>query len=220
MSRRILIRTDIYNFKEVISMNYNACNEDDNREQCPDIKKFTGLQVRLINKFRMLWEQHDVWTRSTIMSIVFDLPDLNLVIERLLRNPIDFGRVFKVFYGFRAASKFSTLLTEHLTLAAALVEAAKAGDDQGAAEIEKKWYQNADEIAAFLGSINPFWSEEEWREMMHEHLKLVKAEAVDILTGNYSAGIAVYDEIERQTLEMADMMSKGIFKQFPCQFAE
>ena len=197
-------------------MFYNKCNK-----KCHlPTKKFTKSQVRLINKFRKLWEQHDVWTRSTIMSIAFNLPDLNLVIERLLRNPVDFGRVFAKYYGSKIGSEFSKLLRAHLVIAAQLVEAAKAGDTEAAAEAERKWYQNADEIAAFLASINPFWSEEEWRKMMHQHLKLVKAEAVDILTGNYSAGIAVYDEIEEQTLEMADMMAKGIFKQFPNRFTE
>lgn len=104
---------------------------------------------------------------------------------------MDYGRVFEIYYGYNTA-----------------------------AEYEKKWYKNADEIAAFLGSINPFWSEEEWRKMMHEHLMLVNSKAVDILSGNYAAGIAVYDEIERQTLRMADMISKGIFNQFPNEFAE
>ncbi|MGE5396539.1 MAG: hypothetical protein ACM3MK_03260 [Chitinophagales bacterium] len=37
---------------------------------------------------------------------------------------------------------------------------------------------------------------------------------VDYLTGKYAAGVAVYDDIEKQTLEMADMMAEGIFKKF------
>ncbi|MDD2234849.1 MAG: hypothetical protein PHZ11_08795 [Desulfitobacteriaceae bacterium] len=49
-------------------------------------------------------------------------------------------------------------------------------------------------------------------------MKLVNSEAVDYLTGKYAAGVAVYDKIEKQTLEMADMMAKGIFKQFPNRF--
>lgn len=110
------------------------------------------------------------------------------------------------------------MLTAHLVIAKQLVVAAKSGDNQAETEIEEKWYKNAVEIAAFLCKINPFWSEEEWIKMMHEHLELVKTEAVYILTGNYSPGIVVYDEIEIQTLEMADMMAKGIFKQFHCRF--
>lgn len=175
---------------------------------------FTMSHVRLINKFRKLWEQHDVWTRATITSIAFGLPDLNLVERRLLRNPVDFGRVFEIYYGPKIASEFCSLLRSHLVIAAQLVEASKNGDLRTAAEAEREWYENADEIAALLGCINPYWSEEEWRRMMHRHLSLVKAEAAYILRGNYSAGIAVYDVIEAQTLEMADMMANGIYCQF------
>lgn len=97
---------------------------------------------------------------------------------------------------------------------------AKAGDNKAAEDAEREWYANADEIAALLGSINPYWSEESWKAMLHTHLVLVKAEAVDMLTKDYAAGIAVYDEIESQSLEMADMMFQGIIKPFPNEFID
>jgi hypothetical protein len=180
-------------------------------------KKFTQSQVRLINELRMLWEQHDVWTRSTIVSITFDLPDLEFVTERLLRNPGDFGQVFERFYGSNIATKFTNLLTEHLVLAAQIVEAAKAGDTDAVATLQRRWFQNGDQIAKLLADINN-QSESEWQAMWREHLELVNTEAVNYLTGNYAAGVAIYDEIERQTLEMADMMARGIFKRFPRRF--
>lgn len=153
-----------------------------------------------------------------IMSIVFGLPDEEVVTNRLLRNPVDFGNLLKIFYGNKIALKFSDLLKGHLVIAAQLVKAAKAGDNKSAAEAEKKWYENADELAALLGYINPYWSKESWRTMLHEHLALVKAEAVAMLTKDYAAGVKIYDTIEKQALGMADMMAAGIIKQFPNKF--
>lgn len=170
------------------------------------------------NQFRLLWEQHGAWTRMAIRAIIFELPDEDLTIQRLLRNPVDFGFALRPYYGDVLAFKFKELLTTHLTLAANLVKAAKAGDTALAAEIEKKWYENADEIARFLASINPFWDENKWKEMLHQHLQYVKAEAVYTLEGNYAASIATYDEMELQILEMADYMSFGIIRQFPKKF--
>ncbi|MFL0197747.1 acetylglutamate kinase [Clostridium sp. WILCCON 0269] len=180
--------------------------------------KITKSEVDLINTLRMLWEQHIVWTRITIISILAGLPDVNLVTQRLLRNPVDFEKALKPFYGDRIASQFRDLLKSHLIIAAELVKAAKAGNNQAAANAEKRWYANADEIANFLGRINPYWSQGDWQTMLHEHLKLTKSEAVDILTGNYAEGIKLYDEIEKQALKMADVMAKGIIKQFPRKF--
>lgn len=175
-------------------------------------------QATLNNQLRLLWEQHVVWTRLTIISMVFGLPDVELVTKRLLRNPKDFEALLKPLYGDRAASRFADLFTSHLVIAAELVSAAKAGDTRAAADAEKRWYANADEIAAFLGSINPYWSEQQWRTMLYEHLALTKAEAVNMLTGKYEDGITVFDQIEKQALEMADVMTYGIARQFPNNF--
>lgn len=193
--------------KEVVNLYYN-------QNYYYQQQVFTKAQVDLRNHFRMLWEQHDVWTRSTIVSLVFNLPDVEFVVARLLRNPVDFERVLQLYYGQKIASEFRELLTEHLVLAADIVKASKAGDNEAAAEAERRWYANADAIAVFLGRINPYWSTEQWRNMLRRHLDLVKAEAVYMLTGNYEAAVAVYDEIELQSLGMADVMAEGIIRQF------
>ena len=91
---------------------------------------FTLNQVRLMNKFRVLWEQHDVWTKEVISGIVFELPNLALTTQRLLRNPSDMARVFKKFYGCVIANRIEELFRDHLVIAAELVQAAKAGNEQ------------------------------------------------------------------------------------------
>lgn len=173
------------------------------------------MEMDLINLMRMLWQQHIMWTRIVIMGLVEDLPDLEYTTERLLRNPQDFANALRPYYGDEIASEFATLLTEHLTIAAELVQAAKAGDNNRATQIEQRWYDNADQIAAFLANINPYWSEEDWKAMMYEHLAMVRSEAVNMLTQNYALGIDEFDDMERQALEMADMMAEGIALQFP-----
>lgn len=177
-------------------------------------RRYTRAQVDLMNLMRMLWEQHDVWTRSTIVSLVFDLPDTQYVVARLLRNPVDFENALRPYYGVRIAAEFRDLLRDHLLIAADIVTAAKAGDTQAVEEAERRWFANADAIAALLGRINPYWSERQWRAMLYQHLNLVKEEAVQMLAGNYEAAVAVYDQIELQSLEMADVLSEGIIRQF------
>lgn len=186
----------------------------------PGHEGISRRELELSNRLRMLWEQHIAWTRMFIISAIDNLRDLELVTNRLLRNPRDFEKALRSFYGNEIASRFGDLLTEHLVIAAELVIAAKAGDAEAAADAERRWYANADEIAHFLAGINPFWSEEEWRSMLYEHLALTKTEAVSRLTGDYETNIAIYDEIERQALGMADVMTQGIVRQFPCKFME
>ena len=167
-----------------------------------------------MNTMRMLWDQHVVWTRSFTISTAADLGDLDFVTKRLLRNPADFAEVLTPYYGRRIAARFEELLTEHLMIAANLVGDLKAGNTAAAAEENAKWYANADEIAAFLASINPCWTRREWTMMLHEHLKLTAEEATLRINGQYAADIMLFDSIQEQAAQMADTMALGIIKQF------
>lgn len=82
-------------------------------------------ELKFIEKILVLWFQHSEWTLMAITSIVFESPNEEVVINRLLRNPEDFYKVLKPFYEENIASRFSNLLTEHLVLAADLVNALK-----------------------------------------------------------------------------------------------
>lgn len=175
----------------------------------------TAAQVDFQNLMRTLWEQHVAWTRMAITSLVFGLPDTDVVLARLLQNPADMGNALKPFYGQSVADAYSALIKEHLVIAADLVKAAKAGDTAAAAAAEKKWYANADQIVEFLAHINPYFPKEEFRKMFYSHLALVKAEAVTMLNQDYKSSVQIYDRIEREALMMADMITKAIFNQFP-----
>lgn len=180
-----------------------------------DISK---TEQMLSNHMRLLWEQHVYWTLLFILSVAFGLPNKELITNRLLRNPKDFEMILKPIYGEALAAEFAKLLTSHLSIAAELVEAAKAGNSTAVASAEKRWYENADKIAAFFSGINPYWSAQEWQKMLYDHLAMTKSEAVYYLTQKYADGIKEFDNVERQALAMADMMTQGIIKQFPEYF--
>jgi hypothetical protein len=168
---------------------------------------------------RQLWEDHIVWTRMVIVSVADDLPDLSTAVDRLLRNQDDIGDAIKPFYGDAAGEELSRLLREHITGAADLLAAAKAGDADAVAEASAAWYANGDAIAGFLATANPRnWELGEMQAMMREHLDLTLAEAVARIEGRFADDVAAYDEIHVQILHMADMLSDGILAQFPGRF--
>ncbi|OQB22816.1 MAG: hypothetical protein BWY11_02021 [Firmicutes bacterium ADurb.Bin182] len=174
----------------------------------------TPAQLAVHDKMRVLWEQHVMWTRSFIISAAESLNDLQLVTERLLRNPSDFAAVLRRYYGNTTASKFEEALRNHLLIAADLVNSAKAGNTAAVEAARRKWYDNADTIAAFLAGINPYWPEQEWRRLLYGHLRTTEQEAVYRLNKQYARDIAIYDTVEAQALEMADLTSRGIIEQF------
>ncbi len=181
----------------------------------------SGMAINLVLGLRDLWVDHIVYTRNYIISFVAGLPETNVVAARLLKRPTqeqeDLGNAIKPFYGEQAGTKLTGLLKAHILGAVALLKAAKAGNTTGAAAAEKKWYENADQIATFL-SANPNWPLQDLKTMLYNHLALTKSEAVARLTGNYTADIAAFDKIHRQAVMMSDELADGIIKQFPAKF--
>ena len=176
-------------------------------------------EAALHDAMRRLWEDHITWTRLFVVSAVGDLPDKGATTERLLQNQVDIGNAIKPYYGDAAGEKLTALLKTHITTAAELVAAAKANDTAKMTDANKRWYTNADEIAAFLSGANPkSWPAAEMKQMMREHLDLTTAEVVAHLKGNWADDVAAYDKIHTQILQMADMLTNGIIKQYPAKF--
>lgn len=69
-----------------------------------------------------------------------------------------------------------------------------------------------------MSSGNPYLSEEAVRKMFYEHLDLTKREAVFMINKDYQKDIDVYDEIEKQAREMADMISDAMVLLYPDMF--
>jgi hypothetical protein len=171
------------------------------------------------NDMRKLWEDHVTWTRLAIISLTTDSPDTGATVGRLLQNQEDIGNAIKPFYGKTAGQELTRLLRDHILIAADLIAAARAGDGPAVADAQARWEANADEIAAFLSSANPRnWKLADMRAMLGEHLALTTDEVLARLGGDWEADVEAYDRIHLQALEMADMLSVGIVRQFPHRF--
>ena len=176
-------------------------------------------RVGFREQMRKLWEDHVTWTRLYIVSASADLPDLDLTTQRLLRNQADIGDAARPFYGDAAADQLTNLLEEHITGAAALLAAAKSGDETAVETAGANWYANADAIAAFLAAANPEqWPRADLEAEMRMHLDLTLEEATARLNGDFAADIAAYDTVHDHILSFADRLSDGIGAQFPDQF--
>src|SRR5918995_863408 len=86
----------------------------------------TDAETKLVLALRDLWVDHTDWTRMYIVSFLADLPDTDVVAQRLLKNQEDIGDAIKPFYGEDAGNKLTDLLNGHILVAVDLLKAAKA----------------------------------------------------------------------------------------------
>jgi hypothetical protein len=175
----------------------------------------SGRDQDLHRGMRELWIDHVTWTRVYLIAAIADLPDADAAASRLLQNQVDIGNAIKPFYGDAGGEALTALLQEHITIAVEIVRAAKEGDTSDFDEAKERWYDNADEIAAFLAGANPNWPLADLQAMMKMHLDQTLAEATARLTGDWAGDVETYDEIVSHILVMADALSAGIAVQFP-----
>ena len=153
-----------------------------------------------------------------LISIAEDLNDLEVTQARLLRNPMDIANVFRKYYGSNVANIIQRLLTEHLVIGKNLIVTLKNENQRLVQELNIKWYKNADEMADTFSNINPYYSKEEVRHMLYEHLRLTIDEVTARLNKNYVADIKAYDLVQKEILRMSEFFVNGIVKQFPNLF--
>src|SRR2546425_5544275 len=175
--------------------------------------------VAFHDAMRKLWEDHITWTRLVIVSVLNGLPDTPSTVDRLLQNEAAIGNAINPFYGTAAGNQLTSLLHDHITIAAEILTDAKAGNTVALNNAIARWYANANDIAAFLHNANPkHWSIDMIQSMMKTHLDLTLAEAVAYLKGDYNGSVKSYEQVHLEILGMADTLSSGIIAQFPHSF--
>jgi len=176
-------------------------------------------RTQLHDAMRSLWVDHVTWTRLFIVSAAGGLSDSKLTTDRLLRNQDDMGAAIAAYYGSDAGHKLTALLRTHISTAGEVVMATKAADQVKLADARRRWYANADDIAAFLAALNPkHWPLAAMKSSMKAHLDRTADETTHRMQGNYAADIADFDQIVPHILTLADLMSDGIVAQFPQKF--
>ena len=160
-----------------------------------------------------------VWTRLYVMAAVDDRPEAEAAAGRLLKNQEHIGAAIVPFYGEDAGARLTDLLKQHILIAVDLIVAAKSGDKAKFATYDKKWDDNALEIASFLAGANSYWPKKALVDLLNLHLTLTKDEVVARLQKDYAKDAEVFDQILTEILTMSDALSEGIVKQFPERFA-
>jgi hypothetical protein len=191
-----------------------VCNLNAWASPSPNRKAACDFQTDM----RKLWEDHITWTRNVILNVIDNLPGTNQAVARLLQNQVDIGNAFAAFYGQTVGDSIASLFTIHITTAADLLVALKTGDSATIAAANAIWYENGEDIVAYLVSINPHYDETELDAMMDMHLDLTAGEAVARLNQDYDADIAAYDAVHDEALAMSDFLANGIMEQFPKEF--
>lgn len=172
----------------------------------------------LKTNLRKLWADHVIWTREYLVAAIAATQDAQAAAGRLLKNQEQLGNAIVPHYGQAAGDALTDLLKQHILIAVDLVAAAKAGHQEKFQQHDRRWTQNAQDIATFLAGANPYWPVRDVADLLHLHLTLTKKEAVARLTEKWEEDIVAFDDIFTEIMTVSDTLSEGIIKQFPSRF--
>jgi nuclear transport factor 2 (NTF2) superfamily protein len=178
----------------------------------------TGNALALRQSMRELWADHVIWTRNYIVAAVAGDASAASALDRLMKNQEELGNAVAPYYGAPAGAQLTRLLKDHISIAGEVVAAAKANETAKLQDADRRWHQNAEDIATFLSGANSHWSRAEHVRMLNDHLALTTQEATLRLQRNWSADAATFDRIFDQAMMMADALSDGVIRQFPSRF--
>lgn len=178
----------------------------------PDPIKANELRVAM----RKLWVSNAIWMREYIVNTIEADQSLDAASKRLAKSQDDIGRAFAPFYGAETGSKVTTLLRQHTSLVKEMIEASMAKDSAKLKEADKRWRANADSITTLLSTVNPTnWPMATIQPVLAGGMNLTITETNARLKRDYNADVEAFDTILAQSLNLADMLSGGIIKQFP-----
>ncbi len=119
----------------------------------------------------------------------------------------------------RQWGQWAKLLTEHIQLTVPVLKAAKDNDSQALDVAVKDWYANAKDVGSFLASANPKnWTAKETQGDLEMLITHPIAYSVSILKEDYTGSFGGFEEALHHMVQLADILTEGIVKQFSDKF--
>lgn len=171
----------------------------------------TYEQMNLIYNIGMFWFDLIHWVRTYMLSRYRDVGNEEEVHERLQQVVNDYINNLNQFFGETpGADALQLQLNEYIDLIDALITAQMAGDTEGVGDITRQLYQNADARAASISSINPYWSQDEWRNRLYNNIRSTLDESTMFLTGDYARNLDIFSTLMAQAESSSDYLAEGL----------
>lgn len=162
----------------------------------------------------LLWNDHVWYTTRFLVAAVNDLGEKDTDVEELLDNQIKIGANFGELFGKAAGDKLTELLVEHILIAAEIVEAAIAGDEERVIELQEVWSENGRQIAKFYSKQICTTKFKKLAVLWQNHLDSTALELISLIAENYSGNARILRSVLEHMREWSHYLSKSICKSF------
>lgn len=177
-----------------------------------DPQCITYSQMNLIFNVRIAWRRLTTWTRAYIISRYLGIGTAEELFRRLYLEVQEFSSMIQVIFGREISRRNAGYLVLYTIILRDLISAYLEGNTEAVQQNLDRFYQNINDNAVFLASINPYWNEAEWRDMLTEYLQYTIEEANAFAAGDYKKSIEAFDLHTELTNRMGDIFAQGLYE--------
>jgi len=171
----------------------------------------TYEQMNQIYNIRMFWFDLTDWVRAFMLSKYNDVGNEDEVYARLQQVVADYVNNLNQFFGETiVVNELQLELNAYIDLIDSLITAQKEGNTEEIDRITRLLYQNANDRAASVSSINPYWDENEWRTRLNNNLRSTLDESTMFLTGDYARNLDIFSTLMDQAESSSDYFAQGL----------
>ncbi len=163
-----------------------------------------------IFRIRMFWLELATWTRNYMIARYRNLGNADDVIARLRQVPADYINALQEVFGDLAAEDYALLYNTYIDLLENFINAQMENNIDEVGRITQLLYRNADERAALIASVNPYWDETRWRDLLYRNLRDTIDQSTTFLMGNYARNIDIFGTILSDSEDMSAYFQEGL----------
>lgn len=165
-----------------------------------------------VYEIRMFWYELVFWVRNYMLSRYREIGNVDEVYARLKEVPVQYVTRLKDIFGEQIKESYIELFNTFIDLLDAFITAQMEGNNDKVAEITMQLYQNANDRAAFIASINPFWDEEVWKNRLYNNIRSTIEESTTFLTEDYPRNIDIFNRLLDQAESTSTYFAQGLFR--------
>jgi len=188
------------------ALNPISFNKISDLRQC-----ITRNQVDAIYSLRMFWFELATWTRYYLISRYKGIGNEDIILARLNKVVDEYGTMLRRIFGDQITEEYLNLIYTHIKLIISLITAQIERNADIAAEATRLLYQNAEQSASFLASINPFWDKTILRDRLYSYIQSTIEESTTFLTGEYDKNIDIFARILTYAENTGNEFAMGLF---------
>ncbi len=167
-------------------------------------------QLHLIFQSRTIWRDLSTWIRAYLASKHGGLGDKEAIRDRLDKVIIKSTNTFSLIFGEQSADEYVNFSSNFVNSLDALADAQILGDIIAVNEYTKQLHENSEKTAVFLATINPYWLESRWRDLLYQFNQNTIDQSTTFLNKQFTENIEIFSRILGISSAIGDHYSQGI----------